>query len=307
MQASAALRRVPLSADLIKSARRDYAQDLNIVRPFAEALAEDAAKHLSDICGLPVKVSLQGVSAQRLPQDMLPEPGFNIRGGTDVLRCWQAADDVSRRLLCDWILGGNGEVDVTDASAKPAGNISNRLWALTAERTTTAAAEALDRISGLSGSRIEARERLKARMAGEPPDCVKAKLLINALDRHAEIELYLALAECIAMLSGATSAGSGQGETDPLQDILPCTLDVMLKPVRVEAGKIMELSCGAVLQLNLDAASPVELQLNGERLAIAEVIHGKSASSVKILRHAPMELLGHGASMNRNAGPARSE
>jgi flagellar motor switch/type III secretory pathway protein FliN len=307
MQTSAALRRVPLSADLIKSSRRDYAHDLNIVRPFAEALTDDAAKHLSEICGLPVKVSLQGISAQRLPQDLLPEPGFNIRGAADILRCWQVADDISRRLLCDLLLGGNGEADAGETGAKPEGNIGSRLWALTAERTTAAAAEALDRLSGLSGLRVEARERLKARMAGEPPDCVKAKLLINVLDRHAEIELYLALAECIAMLSGATSTGSGQGEADPLQDILPCTLDVMLKPVRVEAGKIMELSCGAVLQLNLDAASPVELQLNGERLAIAEVIHGKSSSSVKILRHAPMELFGHGASMNRNAGLARSE
>jgi Type III flagellar switch regulator (C-ring) FliN C-term len=280
--------RHPFTAELIRSKGVNLSQQLEILKPFAEILAEQVGAMLSEIGGIAVKVSVAAAKTEKLMPHFQAEAGFNIVAETGTVCCWSKSDIEFDNILCEICLGGSGGSDRDATSDRPATAFDKKLRAFINEKITLAAVYALAEIGEQKGLEVQARPRVAPRKAEGVLLCYNIQLLINVFDNACEYDLYLGFEECLKLIGGVLSlAKPVPNLASELMEKTLFAVEVYLKPDVVDVRQILNLMPGDVLKLNVAASTPVELRLNGQRLSYGKLSFGAAGGSVRLLGEVP--------------------
>jgi flagellar motor switch protein FliM len=276
--------RIPFTADLVRSKGVNLSQQLAILLPFAETMAEKVGVILSAFGGVPVKASVVSAMSEKIMPHIQAEAGFNIVLGTGIVSCWSQADPDFDKLMCEVCLGGSGGNGGDEANDRPATTFEKKLRVLINERVVRAAADALGDIGEHKGLELQPRARVAPRKAEGPLLCYKVRLLLNVFDDACEYDLYFSFDECLKLIGGISAlANTSPSSASVLMEKTSFAVEVFLKPDVVDVRQILNLAPGEVLKLNVAASTPVELRLNGQRLSYGNLSFDNEGGKVRLI------------------------
>jgi flagellar motor switch protein FliM len=280
--------RHPFTAELIRTKGVNLSQQLEILKPFAEILAEQVGTMLSEIGGITVKVSVAAAKTEKLMPHVQAEAGFNIVAETGTVCCWSKSDIEFDNILCEICLGGSGGSDRDRTSDRLSTAFDKKLRAFINEKITRAAVYALAEIGEQTGLELQARPRVAPRKAEGVLLCYNIQLLINVFDDACEYDLYLGFDQCLKLIGGLRALEKpGPISASELMEKTFFEVEVFLKPDVVDVRQILNLAPGEVLKLNVAASTPVELRLNGQRLSYGKLSFGAAGGKVRLLGEIP--------------------
>lgn len=286
---SSAENRLPFNAELIRSKGVNLTQQLDILMPFAEALAERTGVILAQLGGIPIKATLASTKAEKLKSHVHAEPGFDIVSETATVSCWGKSDTQFDNLMCEVCLGGTGAANRTSDNERPATTIDKKIRMLVSEKIATAVAEALGEIGEHADLKKVPRARIAARKAESSLLCYSIRLLLNVFDDACEYELFLSFSDCMKLIGGETALSKSTATSaNELMGHTAFSLEVFLKPAVVDVRQILNLVPGEVLKLNIGASAPVELHLNGQKLTQGLLSFSNTGGHIKLLGEASL-------------------
>ena len=276
--------RIPFSADLVRSKGINLSQQLDILRPFADVLAERVSGMLTELGGVSVKATVVSTTTEKLKPHLQAEPGFDIVCNPDTVRCWNKSDHEFDNLICELCLGGTGGNRTGENADRPATAFDKRLRALVNEKIVRAASDALSEIGEHTGIEIQPRARIAPRKAESTLVCYNVRLLLNIFDSACEYDVYLSFPDCMKLIAGS-SALQGENPSSPseLLEKTFFTVEVYLRPDTVDVRQILNLVPGEILKLNVAASTPVDLRLNGQRLTSGILSFDATGGRIRLL------------------------
>lgn len=284
MNLATPLSRVPFNADLVRSKGVNLSQQLAVLAPLADCLAEQVGVELSLLAQMPLKVTLVSSTTEKLGQLSQIEAGHDLVSESDTISCWSRSDAEFDRMLCDICLGGTGGSRVEIDSDRPSSLFDKKLRALIDERIARAAARALGEVSELEDVSTRPRARMAARKAEGTRLCYSVRLLLNAFDQACEYELLMSFSECVKLIGGGTlSSVTGAASAATLMEKTPFSIEVFLKPDVLDIRQILNLSPGEVLKLNVSASTPVELKMNGTEISRGTLRYDKDGARIRLI------------------------
>ena len=276
--------RLPFSADLVRSRGINLTQQLEMLAPFAEALAERVGVVLSGLGGVPIKVTLVSAKAEKLKPHFQVEAGFYIVSDAATVSCWSQSDLEFDNLMCEVFFGGSGGAKSAEFADRPATVLDKKLRLWVSEVIARAAADALGEIGEHVGLTVRQRARVAARKAEAAMLCYSVRLLLNVFDDACEYEIFLSFDECMKLIGGDFGKPSvAPSSAGMLVEKASFLVEVFLKPDVVDVRQILNLVPGEVLKLNVAASSPVELRLNGKKLSLGNLSFDKTGGRIKLI------------------------
>jgi flagellar motor switch protein FliM len=280
--------RLPFNADLVRSKGVNLSQQLEMLLPFAEAMAEQISAALTNIGGVPIKVSLVSAQTEKLKPHLQSEAGFNIVGDATVVSCWNQSNPDFDNLMCEICLGGSGELKSSEPLERPATAIDKKLRLWVNEHIVRATANALCDIGEHTGLTVQSRARVAARKNEGALLCYRVVLLLNVFDDACEFELLLNFEECLKLIGGITlPAAAEPSSAGLLMEKTSFSVEVFLRPDIVDVRQILNLAPGEVLKLNVTASTPVELRLNGQKLSLGNLRYDQNGGHIRLLDSVP--------------------
>lgn len=274
--------RVPFNADLVRSKGVNLSQQLAMLAPLADSLAEHVGVELFALGQFPIKVTLAMTRTEKLGHLAQVEAGFDLVCGTETVSCWCNSDREFDRLMGDICLGGTATPSSDEEIERPPTAFDKMLRDKINERIAHAAARALSEIGEHADLTVRPRARMAARKAEGSRMCYSVRLLLNVSDQACEYEFLMSLSECLKLVGGeALSPASSSAAS--LMEKTPFCIEVFLKPDVLDIRQILNLTPGEVLKLNVSALAPVELRLNGTDLSQGDLKYDKNGGHIKLL------------------------
>lgn len=279
--------RTVFSADLIRTKGVNLTQQLEMLSPLADSLADHVRRALFALVQLPIKVTVAAAKSEKLGPLSQMEAGYDLVAPTDVVSCWSKSDGEFDKLMCDICLGGTGERQTTNDSERPATIFDKKVRMLINEKIAGAAGRALAEVSERSDISVRPRARTAARKIEGSRMCYSIRLLLNVFDQACEYEFLMSFSECLKLMGGdAPSTSARPPSAASLVERTPFCIDVFLKPDILDIRQILNLVPGEVLKLNVSAATPVELRLNGIELSRGHLKYDNNGGRIKLLASA---------------------
>jgi flagellar motor switch protein FliM len=276
--------RAAFSADLIRTKGVNLTQQLEVLSPLAETFAEHVRTELYALAQVPIKVTLADLRSEKLTALSQTEAGNDIVTATEVVPCWSKSDGEFDKLIAEMCLGGTGEGQTSSDSERPATSFDKQVRVLINEKIAGAAAKALAELCERQDISVRPRARMAARKVEGSRVCYVIRLLLNVFDQACEYEFLVSFSECLKLIGGdALLSSAGPPSAASLVEKTPFCIDVFLKPDVLDIRQILNLVPGEVLKLNVSAATPVELRLNGTELSLGHLNYNSNGGCIRLI------------------------
>lgn len=301
----AASRRLPFSADVLRARAQGDTENIKLIAAFAEILVEKFSAVLGAMGEAPTKASLESASLENLGPQQQAEPGFDLETAFGLLNVWCLPERSFDGLLCEICLGGSGGFQASEEGERPPTLFERRLRNLAIEKLVQGCAEALSEVSDQPPLTVVPRARVAVRKIEQPLRCYKLRMLINVHDITCEFAMCFGFSATSKLLGGSQDQTQAvKAAATEVLDTTPFAIEVFLKPDTLDVRQILNLSEGEVLKLNIPVTAPVELQLNGQRLASGLVGHDGQRLRVRLLDDAAIGLEAQHHSISHPMKPA---
>ena len=287
--ATAIDRKSIFSADLIRSKGGNLGKQLDVLAPFADALAERIGTEFSALGEMSAKVTVISTRTSNLSSVHQAEAGYDVVTAFGTVSCWRNADRQFDNLMCELCLGASGKERNDDDVERPATAFEKKIRDLVSEKIVVAIATSLGEIGDHPDLVVRPRGRVAARKTEVVLLCYSVRFLLNIFDAALEFEIFMSFAECVKLICGDRAiAPEAVPSASELVRNTHFSVEVYLKPDTVDVRQILDLAPGKILTLNVGASTPVELHMNGTKLYMGSLSFDNSGGRIKLLEGGAM-------------------
>jgi flagellar motor switch protein FliM len=262
-----------VTAEVMRAKSRRAAEALRPLDPFFLGCCQALTAGLQSFTPSSVKCSVAQADIVRADTGLLQEAKSCFRTSTGDLHLYLRTTRNFEAFLCEICLGGAGlkPAEATDA-ARPASRLEALLKRQVTREIATRLPVAVQDTTEMVLEPIEEQTPKAGKVTSIEERCVLIEFLINVFSLSAEVEFLFPMAEVEAIFR--TQLAGGRVDTRKVASVMGAcefTITALLKPQRIGLDQIVAMQPGTVLALDATPAHAATVEVDGQRIAQAQL------------------------------------
>jgi len=240
-------------------------------RTFFLALAEQVTGAYQTVSSAPLKCTLQNSVNEVVSSEAFTAEGRQYATPRGNLRALVRTDSQFDALSCEICFGGAGAVHkAEDDVHRPSSKIERRLRELIIKEIFGRLPAALQSMTDLQITPVEAEGPAKSQTAATDLHCISVTMLVNAFSLSTEVTCLFPQAELENLLAVQIPAEQ-RGKRTARQVMMTCPFELtaLLPPEQISLSQILALQPGSVLKLSATPSHQLQLKMGNTEIARA--------------------------------------